>query len=114
MKRLLLLLLLLLTLTINAEPKSQYWEATFEITAYTHTGNRTATGIWPKPGIVAVDPAVIPLGTKLHIPGYGTATAHDTGEDIKGYRLDVFFDTHEEAINYGRKIKKVRVYCERI
>ena len=112
MKKLLLLCLLLILLTITGETKSQYWEATFEITAYTHTGNRTATGIWPKPGIVAVDPAVIPLGTKLHIPGYGTAIAHDTGEDIKGYRLDVFFNTYNEAIDYGRKYKKVRVYYE--
>lgn len=110
MRKLLLLCLLLILLTISGETKPQYWEATFEITAYTHTGYKTATGIWPKPGIVAVDPAIIPLGTKLHIPGYGKAIAHDTGENIKGYRLDIFFDTYNECINYGRKIKEVKVY----
>ena len=110
LKRLLLISLLLILLTYNAEPKSRYWEATFEITAYTHTGNTCATGIWPKEGIVAVDPAIVPFWTKLHIPGYGHAVAVDTGRDIKGYRLDVFFDSYDEAINYGRQFKKVRIY----
>jgi 3D (Asp-Asp-Asp) domain-containing protein len=95
---------------VTGETKTQYWEAEFVITAYTHTGNLCATGVWPKVGSVAVDPVVVPLGSKLHIPGYGPGIAHDTGADIQGYRLDIFFDTYEEAINYGRKTKKVRIY----
>ena len=64
---------------------------TFEATAYTHTGNKTRTGIWPKKGIIAVDPKVIPLYTKVyiefpkgwtHLNGYYQAM--DTGGAIKG------------------------------
>lgn len=79
-----------------------------EASAYTHTGNRTRTGIWPKVGVVAVDPAVIPLGTKLFVEGYGYATAADTGGYIKGNRIDLFFDTKEEAMKFGRR--KIKVY----
>ncbi len=80
-------------------------------TAYTHTGVSTATGIYPLyKGIVAVDPAIIPLHTKLYIPGYGKAVAEDTGGDIIGYRIDLFHETYEEAINFGRKEVKVYIY----
>lgn len=76
-------------------------------TAYTHTGNMTATDIWPAPGIVAVDPKVIPLKTRLYIEGYGYATAMDTGGAIKGNRIDLFFNTKAEALKWGRKSVKV-------
>lgn len=78
-------------------------------TAYTHTGNRTATGIWPYRGIVAVDPRVIPLGTKLYVEGYGYAVAQDTGGLIKGNRIDVFLDSKDEAIQWGRRQVTVRI-----
>lgn len=78
-------------------------------TAYTHTGNRTATGIWPHRGIVAVDPRVIPLGTRLYVEGYGYAVAQDTGGLIKGNRIDVFLDSEEEAINWGRRTVTVKI-----
>lgn len=77
-------------------------------TAYTHTGNRTATGVYPKSGTVAVDPRVIPLGSKLFIEGYGFGQAQDTGGDIKGNRIDLFFETRDEALRWGRR--KVKVY----
>jgi len=54
----------------------------FEATAYCYTGNRTATGTWPSRGTIAVDPEVIPLGTRLHIEGYGEGIAEDTGGPI--------------------------------
>lgn len=78
-------------------------------TAYTHTGNRTASGIWPKRGHVAVDPKLIPLGTKLFVEGYGPAVAVDTGDAIKGHRMDVFFETEKEARKWGKRFK-VRVW----
>ncbi|WP_406677436.1 3D domain-containing protein [Neomoorella carbonis] len=78
-------------------------------TAYTHTGNRTATGIWPYRGIVAVDPRVIPLGTRLYVEGYGYAVAQDTGGLIKGNRIDVFLDSEAEAIQWGRRQVTVRI-----
>lgn len=78
-------------------------------TAYTHTGNRTATGIWPHRGIVAVDPRVIPLGTRLYVEGYGYAVAQDTGGLIKGNRIDIFVDSEAEAIQWGRRPVNVRI-----
>lgn len=78
-------------------------------TAYTHTGHRTATGIYPYEGVVAVDPRVIPLGTKLYVENYGYAVAADTGGVIKGNKIDVFFNTYNEAINWGRRTVKVYI-----
>lgn len=68
----------------------------------------TAIGLRVKKGIVAVDPKVIPLGTKLYIPGYGEALAADTGGWIKGDRIDLAFDSLEECYRFGRR--KVKVY----
>jgi len=60
-------------------------------------------------GIVAVDPRVIPMGTKLYVEGYGNAIAADQGNAIKGNRIDLFFDTHQQALNYGMKTVKVTI-----
>ena len=74
----------------------------------------TASGTKARVGAVAVDPKVIPLGTKLYIEyadgtgGYGYATAEDTGSAIKGYRVDLFFNTYQECIQFGRR--RVIVY----
>lgn len=68
----------------------------------------TATGVKAGFGIAAVDPKVIPLGTRLYIPGYGHALAADVGGAIKGKRIDLCFETYQEAIQYGRR--KVKVY----
>jgi 3D (Asp-Asp-Asp) domain-containing protein len=59
-------------------------------------------------GIVAVDPAVIPLGSHLYIPGYGRATAGDTGGAIRGNRIDLGFNSNTDALNFG--VKKILVY----
>lgn len=80
------------------------------LTFYTHTGNRTASGVYPKAGrTVAVDTRYIPHGTILYIEGIGFRIAEDTGGDIKGNRLDVFVDSKEEAIRKGVKKAKVHV-----
>lgn len=63
----------------------------------------TATGSYLRKGLVAVDPRVIPLGTRLYIPGYGNAIADDIGGAIKGNRIDLAFDSHGEAIQFGRQ-----------
>jgi len=60
-------------------------------------------------GIVAVDPNVIPMGTRLYVEGYGEAIAADQGNAIKGNRIDLFFDTHQQALNYGMKTVKVTI-----
>jgi 3D (Asp-Asp-Asp) domain-containing protein len=72
-------------------------------------GTRTAIGMVAKRGVVAVDPAVIKLGTRLHVDGYGDAVAGDTGGAIRGYRIDLCFDTYEEAIQFGRRPVKVYI-----
>ena len=91
------------------EPDPEPKIVTFEATAYTWTGNRTATGTWPSRGTVAVDPRVIPLGTELHIEGYGAAVAADTGGAIQGQRVDLYMDTEHECLQWGRRQVEVRV-----
>lgn len=76
--------------------------------------NITATGTVGKVGTIAVDPRVIPLGTKVYIEGlngaknYGYAVAEDTGGAIKGKIIDLYFNTHKETVNWGRQ--QVNVY----
>lgn len=72
-------------------------------TGYTHTGNRTATGTYPKRGTMAVDRRVIPMGSYGYVPGYGAVHAEDTGGAIKGNRIDLFFNTRGQAISWGRR-----------
>lgn len=83
-------------------------------TAYTAYCNGcsgvTATGINlrsnPDIKVIAVDPSVIPLGSKVYVEGYGHAIAGDTGSAIKGNKIDVFFPTKEQAYRWGvRKVK---------
>ena len=62
---------------------------------------RTATGLLVGPGVVAVDPSVIPLGTRLTIPGYGEGVAADVGSAIQGFRIDLWFPTRAEALGWG-------------
>lgn len=69
----------------------------------------TASGLPAGYGVVAVDPRVIPLGTRLYIPGYGFAVAGDTGGAIVGQRIDVGFATEEEALNFGRRMVDVYI-----
>ena len=55
---------------------------------------------------IAVDPSVIPYGSKVEINGH-TYTAHDTGGAIKGNRIDVYFDSHQDALNFGVQYAEV-------
>jgi 3D (Asp-Asp-Asp) domain-containing protein len=93
-------------------------EFTVSATAYTahfegSTGI-TATGIDlrsnPDAKVIAVDPSVIPLGSKVHVEGYGTAIAGDTGGAIKGNKIDVFIPNEQDALNWGRKNVTIKVY----
>lgn len=69
----------------------------------------TYTGVKATRGVVAVDPKVIPLHTRLYIEGYGFAVAEDIGGAIKGNRIDLCFDTVKEANDYGLR-RGVKVY----
>lgn len=75
---------------------------TVTATGYSLPG-KTATGLPVGPGIVAVDPAVIPLGTRMTIPGYGAGVAADTGGAVRGYTIDLWFPTTAEALAWGRR-----------
>lgn len=77
-------------------------------TAYNDVGT-TKSGVPSGPGRVAVDPRVIPLGTELWIEGYGPAVAVDTGSKIKNYKIDVWFGTRKECIEWGVKTVKVEI-----
>ncbi|WP_291633565.1 3D domain-containing protein [Clostridium sp.] len=77
-------------------------------TSYTASGLkavRNPNGI----STIAVDPSVIPFGTKLYVEGYGNAIAADKGSAVKGKYIDVFFNTNAEARNWGVKYIKVQI-----
>ncbi|MCA1009377.1 LysM peptidoglycan-binding and 3D domain-containing protein [Halobacillus halophilus] len=95
-------------------------EFTAEATAYTAfcTGcsGVTATGVDlranPDQKVIAVDPDVIPLGSKVYVEGYGEAIAADTGGAINGNRIDVFIPEREDALDFGRQSVQVKVLSE--
>ena len=72
----------------------------------------TATGVRARYGIVAVDPNVIPLGTRLYIPGYGLALAADTGGAITGNKIDLCMEDYGAAYDFGRRTVKVYILGE--
>ncbi len=92
---------------------------TLEATAYypgpedtwPYASGTTASGLKAGYGVAAVDPRFIRLRTPLYIEGYGYAIAADTGGAIKGGKIDLCFDTYEQAVQFGRK--KVKVYILR-
>jgi len=72
-------------------------------------GTKTATGARAGYGVIAVDPGVIPLGTRVYIPGYGYAVAADTGGAISGNKIDLCFDTRAEALAWGRRTVTITI-----
>jgi uncharacterized protein YabE (DUF348 family)/3D (Asp-Asp-Asp) domain-containing protein len=82
---------------------------TLTVKAYAYSGGgKTAMGTKARVGVIAVDPKIIPLGTKVYVEGYGYAVAEDTGGNIKGNTIDCYMKTESACINWG--IKKVKVY----
>ena len=82
---------------------------TVTATGYVLPG-RTATGMPVGPGVVAVDPAVIPLGTRLSIPGYGEGVAADTGGAVRGNTIDLWFSTLAQAHAWGRRTVTITLH----
>ncbi len=69
---------------------------------------KTSIGKEPKPGrTAAVDPKIIPYGSKVYIPGIGWRIAEDTGGAIKGNRIDILMDSEEKAFQFGRRMAVV-------
>ncbi|ALA52382.1 3D domain-containing protein [Shouchella clausii] len=102
----------------ESSPKEASTTLTVEATAYTASCNGctgvTYTGIDlnanPNQKVIAVDPNVIPLGSKVYVEGYGEAIAADIGGAIKGNKIDVFIPNESEALQFGRQEVTVQVY----
>lgn len=101
----------------SGEEPSAGVEMIVSATAYTAYCNgcsgTTAIGIDlranPNQKVVAVDPKVIPLGSRVWVEGYGEAIAGDTGGAIKGNKIDVFIPSQEQAMQWGRKNVKIKI-----
>ncbi len=102
----------------SSTPTSYKKVIAMNATAYTYGedgGNVTVLGEATRRGIVAVDPSVIPLGTKLYIESadgkyiYGEAVAGDIGGAIKGNRIDIFVESAKECYNFGRRVVNVYI-----
>jgi len=101
----------------NDQPVNVQKEITVTATAYTANDGGisgiTKTGVDLNANrnakVIAVDPSVIPLGTKVYVEGYGEATAEDTGGAIKGHKIDVFIPDKKDAFNWGVKTVKVKI-----
>ncbi|HEX5267049.1 MAG TPA: 3D domain-containing protein [Acidimicrobiales bacterium] len=79
---------------------------TFMVTCYDIHG-QTATGDQAGPQSVAVDPAVIPLGTKIYIDGVGYRTADDTGGSVTGHHIDIWESSYSACADFGRQYRDV-------
>lgn len=101
----------------TAIAKREYIEVTATLTAYCpcvkycgKSDGITASGTQATAGrTVAVDTRLIPYGTEISIDGK-TYIAEDCGGKVKGYTIDVFFNSHEEALNFGKQTKTVKIY----
>ncbi len=93
------------------------WSGSARVTMYTcvELGGcaPTASGIWPEPGQVAVDPTVIPLGSTVWVQGLGTFIATDTGSLVRGAHLDVFTLSYQDALAWGVQERTVQVFPPR-
>jgi cystine transport system substrate-binding protein len=96
--------------TVPAQPvASAPGTITVTATGYSLPGH-TSTGLPVGYGVVAVDPAVIPLGTRLTIPGYGEGVAADTGSAVTGYTIDLWFPTLADALAWGRRTVTISLH----
>jgi 3D (Asp-Asp-Asp) domain-containing protein len=93
------------TPSVNSGPRT----LTVASTGYSMPG-RTATGLPVGFGVVAVDPAVIPLGTRISIPGYGEGVAADTGSAVQGMTIDLWFPSLAQALAWGRRTVTITLH----
>jgi 3D (Asp-Asp-Asp) domain-containing protein len=92
-----------------AQPATGDRSITVSSTGYALPGH-TATGIPVGWGVVAVDPSVIPLGTRMTIPGYGEGVAADTGSAVRGATIDLWFPTLAQARAWGRRAVTITLH----
>jgi cystine transport system substrate-binding protein len=98
--------------TLPAVPEQQSTNGqtlTVSSTGYSLPGH-TATGMPVGWGVVAVDPSVIPLGTRMTIPGYGEGVAADVGSAVRGATIDLWFPTLDQARAWGRRTVTITLH----
>lgn len=104
----------------KTEEEKNYTEREFKLTAYCPCyecsegyGKNTSTGVKARPNhTIAVDPSVIPYGTKVKI-GDKTYKAEDCGGGIDGDEIDIYFSTHEETDEFGVQYQKVKIFYKK-
>lgn len=100
--------------TVNTGNGTKEYTRVLDVVATAYTPNDgggngiTYSGMKARPGVIAVDPNVIPLHSRVYVEGYGEAIAGDTGGAIKGNRIDVCFDSYDTVRNYG--VRNVKIY----
>ena len=70
----------------------------------------TAAGTKADWGTIAADPKRYPFGTIMYVPGYGWGRVEDVGSAISGNHIDLFFPSHKEALEWGRKTRRVKIW----
>ncbi|HMP72000.1 MAG TPA: 3D domain-containing protein [Kiritimatiellia bacterium] len=70
----------------------------------------TASGTRVRHGTIAADTSIYPFGTVMYVPGYGYGVVEDRGGAIKGQRIDLYFKTHQRALEWGRQNVTVKVW----
>ncbi|SEB19990.1 Uncharacterized conserved protein YabE, contains G5 and tandem DUF348 domains [Thalassobacillus cyri] len=97
----------------ESEVKTLQMSATAYTASCSGCSGITATGINlkanPDAKVIAVDPSVIPLGTRVWVEGYGNAIAGDTGGAINGNKIDLFMSSKSDALSFGRKTVQVKI-----
>jgi 3D (Asp-Asp-Asp) domain-containing protein len=96
----------------RAAPSGASGTMSFTATAYSG-GGLTASGTRPHPGVVAADPAVLPMGSRIRVLGAGQQSAdyvvQDTGGKIRGRKIDIYLPTRHQAKRFGRRRVTVKV-----
>ena len=95
--------------TAPPAPPAQGSKMTVTSTGYCLKGN-TATGVPTSHGVIAVDPSVIPLGTKMYVPGYGEGVAADTGSAVIGRMIDLWFSSCADAMAWGSRTVTITLH----
>lgn len=70
----------------------------------------TASGTHARHGTIAADASRYPFGTVIYVPGYGYGRVEDRGGAIQGDHVDLFFSSHDEAREWGRRILRVKIW----
>ncbi len=96
----------------HAAPPGRGQAAAFTATAYSG-GRKTASGTAPGAGVVAADPSVLPLGSRIHVSGAGPYSGdyvvRDTGRLVRGHKIDIYMPKRSHAKRFGRRRVKIAV-----